>query len=80
MTDAGDYQVVVSGDCGPVLSDVASVIVETIPEITDRTADVDACPGTTINLSVSLALVGPSMSQSSGVELVPVVMEEEVQP
>ncbi|MFM7839823.1 MAG: MBG domain-containing protein, partial [Chitinophagaceae bacterium] len=52
-TEAGNYQVVVTGDCGTVTSASVQVALRTATSITSQPIGADLCPGLTLSLSVT---------------------------
>ncbi|MBN2273598.1 MAG: immunoglobulin domain-containing protein, partial [Bacteroidales bacterium] len=51
--DAGSYDVVITGPCGTVTSNAATLIVQTAPVITDQPDPVTQCQGTDATFSVT---------------------------
>jgi uncharacterized protein GlcG (DUF336 family) len=56
--DAGSYDVVVSGSCGTVTSNVATLTINTAPSISSQPASVSTCAGNAVTLSVSASGTG----------------------
>lgn len=67
FADSGSYTVRVSGDCGtPVVSNVAKLIVDTIPVITLQPVGATHCPKDTVSFSVKAKGTGLSYQWYKG--------------
>lgn len=58
--DAGDYTCVITGDCGDVTSDVATLTLDTVIQISQDPAPDSACPGGTASFFVTATGTSPS--------------------
>jgi gliding motility-associated-like protein len=58
VTDAGSYDVVITGTCATVTSNAATLTVNLPPSITSQPLSVTSCEGTTVNFSVTAGGAG----------------------
>jgi gliding motility-associated-like protein len=58
VTDAGSYDVVITGTCATVTSNAATLTVNLPPSITTQPVSVTSCEGTTVNFSVTAGGAG----------------------
>jgi trimeric autotransporter adhesin len=65
-TDAGNYDVIISGSCGPVTSNTVTLTLNTAPAITSQPVGTSACAGSSVSLSVTASGTGLSYQWRKG--------------